>query len=323
MVTVTARLANPTAEDRWLDVTATLNDAALFVSASHDGGIESPKRPLQVQTIRWPTLSLPAHSQGRLELVVITRSEPEAGNLDVQWRVRRLPSREDETLTLSERLETRAAEPDGSSDTWVYGTLAALAVGAWFFVRQWRRRTHAAGQDATTSTVSALAAGFAILIGLVAAAFLWASIEPLLRFEKASCTILDRRAWTRTYTLRDSSRPGSSSSTSTTRSETVAVAAVRIEEGPAPVIAAGFAADGFRPAQALQAFALGDRVPCWVSPTNATRFTLVRRPSLSSVAAICGLTLSALLLVAIARGTRPGKSDHPRGSPRRERSRRR
>jgi len=314
--TIAATLVNPSADDRLLDVSATLGVAALFVGASHDGVIARPGRPQLVQAVRWPLLSLPAHSRGRLELRIVTRPDIEAGDLGVEWQVRTLPGAEVERLQISQPLSDPAPDADGTDRTWIYaGGAAALAAVAWLLHRMRTMRRNAG--DGTEGAASLIAAAVALVLGFAVALFLWSMAEPWARFERTECTILDHRV--RLFrSLVNRSTPALVSNATPTGSSPLA--AVRIERGAAPVITTGFDT-GFMASsvQDLRRFPLGARVPCWVDPASASRFTLTRLPSLSSGLALGTFTLLALVLMAISRGLRP---DGP-ASPRQRRQRKR
>jgi hypothetical protein len=303
--TITATLSNASAEDRRVDVAATLNGATLFVSASHGGSIEPPARPAISRRIRWPVLSLPAYSQGRLELQVVTRSHVRGDELGVDWLVRTLPGRDEETLEVEVPLgevEPAAVAGDRSA---IYAAGGAVVVaGLWILMRRVRRA--GTGRMAGVATAgSIVAGGLGVVLGLVLAVMLWSIVEPWVRFHPADCTILDLR-------VRMVAGRSSSISQTETRPGFAPLAAVRIEHANAPVITSGFDV-GFPGGSVhdLRAFAVGSRVPCWVDPARATRFTLVRAPGLSSWLAIGSITLLSLLLSAISRGLRG--EDRPSG----------
>ena len=307
VATVRADIINRSADDRVLEVTATLNTAALFVAASHGGSIENPEQPQLVQTIRWPPLALAAHHQGRLELQIVTRSDHDSGDLAVDWQIRQLPNRQEETLRLHEPLDDAEGQTASQAVIWFYVALAAIFMaGPLLLIRWWRARQRAAAVDSgvhgvawvPASVVTALTGGLTMVL-------LWSMGEPLFRFQEATCTILDRRF--QVATSRSTTSLGRAGRRSGSRGTPYAVPliAVRIDSGAAPVYATGFAVDVTgRSVEELRQFSLGASVPCWVDPNIASRFTLVRRPSLSSVAAIGTLSVLTLVLTALTRWLR-------------------
>jgi hypothetical protein len=284
------RLANPSPQPRLLDVEADLNGAVLFVGASHDGAILNPARPGLNQTVRWPLLTLPEHSQGRLELHMVVRSEPRPGDLGVDVRVSDLPDPRPEVLTVSERLGDREPRDGTTGIAWPLGLLLLGGTTLWLLRRL--SRSGAAGRAA--------AAGAALVCATAATLFAWTMVEPLMRFDEAACTILDRRVYlTSTRSSSGTSRnPGTAS-----RSRTLAVpiVAVRIESDATPRIATGFNTDFNRSPSDLRGLVLGATVPCWVDPQRPGRFTLFRRPATGTVLAVTVLAGLALILGMLAK----------------------
>jgi hypothetical protein len=207
------RLSNARDEDRLLDVEATLNGAALFVDASHGGAVLSPTQAGLQQTIRWPFLNFPAHRQGRLQLRIVARSDPGAGDLAVDVRARDYPGVKEDVLQVYERLAPAAAATASGGAGWLGGLLIPGAL-ALFLLVGWRR-----GARVTTGrTVAALAA---LACGGIALVLLWSMVQPFVLFEQARCTVLDRRVLLRTTTSSTSAgATGSSASRGRTRSST-------------------------------------------------------------------------------------------------------
>jgi hypothetical protein len=95
----------------------------------------------------------------------------------------------------------------------------------------------------------------------------------------------------------------------------VPLAAVRIDTGSSSVVATGFSVGmATHSVEALRPFALGARVPCWVDPAGASRFTLVRRPPISFLAGLGLLTVTTLMLAAVWRWLSPSRRSLPRVS---------
>lgn len=299
--TATTIVVNPSDGDRLIDVRAELNEAVLFVAASHGGAVEQPGRPQVVQTIRWPLLTLPAHRAGRLTLGVVRRADGEAGDPAIRWHIRQVPQGETDTIETVAPRDARAAggAPPGP------GTPEAIWPRVWWLavlvplglllaaLSRWRRP----GSDRVPAAGRAVALGGAVVSAGIALALTWSAVEPFVRLQAASCTILDRRVFSREIVVRS---PGSTTSTPT-RSYAVPVVAVRVEAGATPIVATGFSLGmATRGVHELRPFALGARVPCWVDPAVASRFTLVRWPPLSLAAGLVmlGLTTAMLLLVA-------------------------
>jgi len=295
VATLDVRLTNRTEDDRVLDVTADLNGAVLFVDASHGGAIRDARRPRLQQTIRWPLLALPGHSQGRLRLRIVARSDENAGDLGVDVRVWDFPGTEKEVLQLHERLAPVLPPAATASGAWIGALLIAGAVVVLWLLLRGRQGEHA---------VRAIVAGLgAVGCAGVALALLWSMIEPFVQFEEARCTVLDRRLLLQTSRSSTSGRGafagGSGGRTST---YAVPIVAVRVDAGAQPVIATGFTTGmAARSVAELRRFPVGANVPCWVDAGNPSTFTLVRRPAITGLAGIGMLVPMALVLAAIAR----------------------
>jgi hypothetical protein len=301
--TVTATLVNASDEDRQLDVRAVLNEALLFVSATHDGAIARPGQPQAVQTVRWPLLALPAHGRGQIALRVVRRGDAEAGDPAVQWYVRPERGGETETLLVSPPTGARETAGGGLDRTWPQRLWFLPFLLLPFLLWGWSRRVRRQGGDGVQMAGRVVAMGGAAVCAAIAVALVWSAIEPLVRFDTATCTILDRRVFSREIVTR-STRPVSSTAT---RSYGVPLAAVRIETGGRPVVAAGFSVGmATHSVEALRPFALGARVPCWVDPAEPSRFTLVRRPPISMAAGLGLLAVTLLMLTAVLSWLSPG-----------------
>jgi hypothetical protein len=298
---VTATLINATDEDQWLDVSATLNRHALFVSASHDGSIDRAEPAPLLRTVRWPLLSLPARREGRLELQVLAWTPAYDTDFAIELQITNLRTRTDERLELSRDLTALEYEPATADIAWSSAKVAMTAIGlvaVAVIVRGVFSRTGRRGGAPALVT-----AGVGAVCALMALLFAWQMAEPALRFEPEECTVLDRRV--RIDTTRRERTARTATGTTRMAPRLVPVAAVRIEGRDGPTFAAGFDTSATsRPAHALTPFAPGARVACWVDPVVATRFTLFRMPSLSGGLAVGVLTLLAVVLLAIARNLR-------------------
>lgn len=306
LATATADIVNAQTDDRWLEVRATLNTAALFVGASHGGAIENAVQPQLTQTIRWPLLSLPARSRGRLALQIVALDDEDAGDLVVDWQVRDLPGRAERTMRIYERPGRLDREPAATGALLFYGIGLAIAAGLWFLIG--RLRTRAAGARVRGIGLAGAVAGAVLCAGLFTA-LVWSMLEPTVRFEAAACTILDRRLQLRTPVDTTSTGIDGRPADSTGTPYAVPMAAVRIDRAPGPLIATGFAVGmTTRSVHELRWFPLGARVPCWVDPDVPSRFTLVRSPSASGVLGLAFVAALTLGLGAAARALRSSAS---------------
>jgi hypothetical protein len=308
--TLEIRLVNNTGVDRLLDVSAYLNEAALFVQASDDGAIESPHRLAPWQTLRWPPLAMPARSEGQLSLQVFARSDDDhAGDLSVDVRAYDRIGHAEEVLQIHE--PRSQGEPASGRDL---SELAPLAIGAvlGLAVVLWLRRRDRGRQGVTDrprAVARAAAAFMAPICAGLAVILVAQGIEPFVRFDQTRCTVLDRRALTRTIeptmvmSMEERRRLGGTRLLRgrPTRYE-VPLVAVRIDRDDGPVLAAGFATGmATRSVQELRSFPLGATVSCWVDPDDPTSFTLTRQPGASGIVGAGMLTLLALVLAAVAR----------------------
>lgn len=315
------RLANDTDADRLLEVEAHLNEAALLVAASHSGAVADPRQIRPWQTIRWPLLALPAHSQGGLTLEVVVRADDEIGDLSVDLSTHDRLSQEEEVLRVYESPRV-AGEPVvllSLRGLLPVAVSAVLMIAAWLAIHRVRRlgrrarreRDSAARREyrrryrrAFRSTWRVIA-GCAVLLCAGLAIFLIAEgAKPYLRFDETTCTVLDRRAQPRTIEpiYRRSERmrrrlpPGDDKPTSYNEP----LVAVRVDTAGGPLYTTGFALGMASPSslsfQELRAFPLGATVPCWVDPDNPTAFTLARRPNLGWIVFLAMLLGSALAL---------------------------
>lgn len=315
------RLANDTDADRLLEVEAHLNEAALLVAASHSGAVADPRQIRPWQTIRWPLLALPAHSQGGLTLEVVVRDDDEIGDLSVDLSTHDRLSQAEEVLRVYESPRV-AGEPVvllSVPRLLPVAVPAVLMIAAWLAIhrvqrlgrRARRERDSAARREyrrryrrAFRSTWRVMA-GCAALLCAGAAIFLIAEgAKPYLRFDETTCTVLDRRAQPRTiepiYSRSERMRRGLPLGDDKPTPYNEPLVAVRVDTAGGPVYTTGFALGMASPSslsfQELRAFPLGATVPCWVDPDNPTAFTLARRPNLGWIVFLAMLLGSALAL---------------------------
>lgn len=308
--TVTLTLVNPSDADQHLDVRAELNQALLFVSASAGGLITRPRRPQFDQRLHWPRLLLPAHAEGQLDVRVVRRADAEAGDPVARWEVRLEPGGTIERYEVAPPRDQRRTASAEAGWPWPQVIWFAVLVSLALLARAWMRRQRDAAKGGVTGVGRVAAAGGAVVTTGIAVALSWSAVEPYVRFAPATCTILDRRVYSREIRSSDARGQGSSAPT---RTYPVPVAAVRIETGGAARVATGFTTGwATYSSEELRPFALGARVPCWVDPAESSRFTLVRRPPLSLAVGLTMLAIVTLALAAIARLLGPS-TPRPRG----------
>jgi hypothetical protein len=297
LATIDIRLSNDSEQDRLLDVRAKLGGAAFFVAASHEGRIENPYDPGVSQTIRWPRLALPAKSEGRLSLEIVTDWEERAGDLTVDLRYRSPGETEDEVLTLHKTPVFGEIIP--VIDWW--GILGALVVvvGMILAVRYLLRMR----KTGTEKLILGVTSAAAVACGVAFVTEIAGMVEPWTSFEETSCEILDRRIGLSTWTTSTTGARGQSSSTSTIVARPVV--AVRFAAQGREWTRVGFATGGgFHPVHELALVPLGAEVPCWFDPDDPTRFTVVRTPGARGLLFLIMLAVSGVALFLAARSFR-------------------
>jgi hypothetical protein len=277
------RINNTSNMDRVVGVKARLNGAVLFIDASHEGAIEDPIHPQLQQTIRWPLLGLPAHSQGRLAFRVITLPE-QGGDIVIDVTIRDTNGRE-EVLNLHQPAAVLERQSTSQNLNFLILTLLLIAGVIWFLIR--RRSQTASTAQMLSGFAAFVCAGFAILLVL-------SIIDPFVRFEEATCTLLDRRIQLK------SSQTGSGSKTGRSL-YSVPLAAVRIDYESQRFITTGFPAGiGIHSVDEFRRFPLGASSRCWVYSEDPTIFTLDRTPAIGMILGILFLGLFSLALAAFA-----------------------
>lgn len=300
---------NASHEDRVVEVRAELDNAVLFVGASHGGAVQPAGRAGPTSAVRWPLLSLPADGAGRLEMQVLARPDDAvpglwAGELSIDVFVVDLPQRTERVLKLR---QARAGAPpraggagaaDGAdaSDPRTLLLLLLPAAAALLVWIAWRRRRGESASDRRFRIARTAAAGSALLCAAIAGTLLWSMAEPFVRFDEASCRILDRRILATEVEGGVSSR-ATGAGQRTRAFQGHPLAAVSIDTGDGPLVAAGWATGmATRSVHELRAFPVGRTAPCWLDPQEPRRFTLLRTPSLGGVV---GLSMLAALVLAL------------------------
>ncbi|MEW8506089.1 MAG: hypothetical protein AB2598_05255 [Candidatus Thiodiazotropha sp.] len=297
--TVTVRLSNASDQDRLLDVRASIS-AAFFVAASHGGRVENPHKPFVGQTIRWPRLTLPAHSMGELTFDIVTDLEYSKGDLHIDLRSRAFGHTEDEVLYLSKKLEYPQYTGEPADSSW--GDILGIVIFIASFVVALPMLMRG-----STSKVSVAAAGAAAIVcGGVFVVLLWGMVEPWVAFDETSCEILDQRIGLKTTTT--STRRVSGHMTSTTTVTGYPLVAVRLMDQGQEKIRVGFATGmAWHPTSELSLVQLGETVPCWYDPEDNRQFTVVRTPGIRGIAGLIFLSLLTLGLFALTLSLRKDK----------------
>lgn len=270
---------NDSTTERVLRVEARLDNAALFVDASHGGRVENPLRVETHQTIRWPPLSLPPHAQGRLDLEVITRPQNDGFlSIDVRYRDQGDRTEENDTvLHLYEPLAWRSGS-SGLRLASVFMPVLLLGVAAFVLGRLLKRtvrslETANSGDHGASRprrqwlTTLGLSISLLLLLQSIVGLFSPLTLEP------AQCEILDEQLF-----LESVRSTSGSSRTSRATTRAVAAVATRIHvDGLEPIIATGSAAglSSHDPGQPL----VGIMTPCWVDREDPTQFAFRRAPS--------------------------------------------
>jgi hypothetical protein len=264
VATVHVRIGNDSDKDRRIRVKTRLNQVLLFVDASHAGVIENKEQPQMDQTIRWPVLSLPAHSQGNLAVQVVTRSdEDRAGDAIIDVEILQMDGNV-EQLNFHQAAQRRELSAAAQRQFYIVPVLFLIVMIVLFIWIRIRKPTTLTKAQIATSILAMFCLGVAVLLVL-------SFMDPFIRFEEATCTILDRR-----YRLASVRTSGSSRRAATTYA--IAIAAVRIDSNGQQLISTGFSSGSTHSADMLRQFPLGSKVRCWVSPRDRSIFTLTRYP---------------------------------------------
>ena len=281
LATVEVRIGNDSDTDRRIQVKTKLNQVLLFVDASHAGEIENKKEPQMDQTIRWPVLSLPAHSQGILAVRVVARSdERQAGDAMIDVEIRQMDGSVEQLNfhQAAQRREVSFAANRASYMIPVLFGIVMIVLFIWIRIRKPGTQTKA---QIATSILAVFCLGVAFLLVV-------SFIDPFVRFEEATCTILDRRY--RLESVRTSSRSRRAASTNA-----VPITAVRINSNGQRLISTGFSLGSTHSVDVLRQFPLGSKVRCWVFPGDRSIFTLTRYPGTGWI-----IVLGILILIGSA-----------------------
>lgn len=306
--TVTLVVDNPTSQDRLLDVRATLDYAIFLIGASHGGALMDVGIPGTSSTVRWPALALPAGARGELQMRVLARSDDVVpgllvGDLSIDARVLDLAQRTEEILQHSQQ---RAGTPARAAITSTAGLLVQLVPSLVVAMVLWVvwRRTRATYSRAPHLRFGRFVAGGAALICAAAAAgIVWSSIEPYVRFDEASCRVLDRRVFSQEVRRSSTERAGAHQRTM----QLHPVVAVAIDTGRELRYAAGMATGGVtRSVQELRHLPVGLETRCWIDPRDPSRFTVVRGMPMAAGAGLTMLLVVTVVLGLIA--TRLGRT---------------
>ncbi len=302
--TVTIVIDNDGGRDRLLDLQAELGNGVYFVDASHGGAAGDLRYPKLTSTVRWPALALPAGRRGELEMRILAQpdgvvADLYAGDLAIDVRVVDLPQRTEEVLQV---YQERADPPDGGGlrHSWpsVLSVVPLILLLALWIAGRRAGKSHS---DERHFRLGRIVAGASALVTLAIATVLaWSMIEPYVRFDPASCRVLDRRV-----VLAELESGRSSSSRTIWGSQSLLqahpVAAVAIDAGDDVLVAAGFSTGiGARSVEAFRLLPIDGDVTCWLDPRIPTRLSLVRQPSLGGIASLVVLLLLTLVLSLIA-----------------------
>lgn len=304
---------NPSSRDRLLDLRTVLDNGVFFVGASHEGAIMDVGLPDSTATVRWPPLALPAGTRGELGMTILARADDlvpdlRTGDLSVDVRIVDLPERTEEVLRLYQERAGAPARAAIKSAAGLFPIVPPLVLGVvlWLVLHR-ARASYSKNPQFRFGRI--VAAGAAVICAAAAAALVWSTIEPYVRFDETTCRVLDRRVF-----ATEVSR--SSTDRSTRRPPTLQLhptAAVEIDTGDEMRIAAGMSTGGgTRSLQELRMLPIGLETKCWIDPGDPSRFTLVRGLPIAG-----GVGLTMLLVVMVVLGliaTRLGRNLDPPGA---------
>jgi hypothetical protein len=226
-------------------------------------------------------LKLPAYSQGNLAVQVVARSdEHAAGDAIIDVEIREIGGSV-EQLNFHQPAQRKELSPTAQRATYMIPVLFLIVMIISFIVIRRRKPSTLTKAQIATSILAVICIGFAALL-------IWSFIDPFIRFEEATCTILDRR-----YVPESATTESGGSRGSTTYS--VPIAAFRIDFNGQRLISTGFSLGSTHSADELRRFPLGSKVRCWVFPDDRSIFTLTRNPGTGWI-----IVLGILLLIGTA-----------------------